>query len=485
MKRRTGTERRTRRPRKPTRPKRKIALALLVMAVLTAGFPAQSFAAAGDPVLRFGLETADAVTGIQKGSTIAVTVDMSRQDGEAAYDLYAVQLDLIYDSSLFEVSQLKNADAQRPDGQNWIGSWSCNSIPGTGDNGQIRVLYTNIGGLMSKPPKLDSVSAPVQAAAFTLTAKKDMPGAESKVTLAYTEITGSDWKIGQSVKGDDITLSFAGSGGESNGGNSSGGSDASGGGTNGGGSNGSGHTGGSGGSGSGSDGGSGSSGSGTGGNTDASGSGTSGGTDGGSGGSGSGQSGSAGNPSVRFSELTDVPADHWAADHIRYLVERGIVSGNEEKQFQPETPVTRAEFCQMLCSAFGCEPQGGQSVFSDVTAADWYFKPVMALYEAGIAAGAGDGRFGAEDTLSRQDMAQLVYRVLTDQGITLAPVREYEGFRDAAQLESYAAQAVRQLYCAGIISGTGDAEFSPGVQSTRAQAATVLTKLLQEIEERR
>lgn len=466
---------------------------MLVMAVLAAGFPAQSFAAAGDPVLRFGLETADAVTGIQKGSTIAVTVDMSRQDGEAAYDLYAVQLDLIYDSSLFEVSQLKNADAQRPDGQNWIGSWSCNSIPGTGDNGQIRVLYTNIGGLMSKPPKLDSVNAPVQAAAFTLTAKKDMPGAESKVTLAYTEITGSDWKIGQSVKGDDIILSFAGSGGESNGGNSgsSGDNGTSGGGVNGGGSNGSDHTGGSGssGSGSGSSGSgsassSGTSGSGSGENTDVSGSGTSG-AAGGSGSSSSGQSGSAGNPSVSFSELTDVPADHWAADHIRYLVERGIVSGNEEKQFQPEKPVTRAEFCQMLCSAFDCEPLGGQSVFSDVTAADWYFKPVMALYEAGIAAGAGDGRFGAEDTLSRQDMAQLVYRVLTDQGITLTPVREYEGFRDAAQLASYAEQAVRQLYCAGIISGTGDAEFSPGAQSTRAQAATVLTKLLQETEERR
>lgn len=500
---------------------RRLGSLLLALAVLvcSAGVPAESLAASGDPVLRFDLSSDGPATGLKAGDSVLVKAEVSRSDmPSSAYDLYAVQLDISYDKELFELSQPAGCGLKRPDGQNWIGGWSCSAVPGVSSSGLVRVLYTNIGGLISRPPKLDTVSGELTAASFRLTAKKDAPGEVSPVKIVFSETTGSDWNKSSNIKGNNLSLSFAGSSSgsgadsDSNGDHSNSGGDTGSGGSGSGSGSGDADSGDGGGSGSGS--GESGNGSGSGNNSD---SGNSGGQNGGnSGSSGSGGSGSGGSGSgsgagsaaggasgsttngsgtsgqgagtknsVSFSELTDVPADHWAADSIRFLVERGIAAGNEKREFQPDQSVTRAEFCQMISSAFGYAPAKNQVLFSDVSPEDWYYGPVMALYEAGVVAGTGDGAFGAAETLSRQDMALMLYRVMKDRGVNLTMKREYGEFTDANQVEDYARQAVMDLYCTEIISGTAEHTLSPQDDSTRAQIAAVLSKIVKESEGRR
>ena len=134
----------------------------------------------------------------------------------------------------------------------------------------------------------------------------------------------------------------------------------------------------------------------------------------------------------------------------------------------------------MIAAAFGYEPVDKEPRFGDVTEGDWYYKPVMALYQAGIVSGTGAGRFGASDPLSRQDMAVILSRVLADREISLPEARIYKEFSDEAQIAGYAGEALRQMYCAGLMSGTSDTTLAPAENSTRAQVAVVLTKILKE-----
>ncbi len=407
-----------------------------------------------DPALRFDLTTEDPTTNLSEGDEVRVNVWLDRQDGAAAaYQLYGVQLDISYDNSLFTAGDLTNAGLKRPDGENWIGGWTCSTTPAGRSGQRIRVMYTNINGVMKNPPLSDEVEGRLLAGSFTLTAKAVSPGAVSGVNFYYATSVGSDLKKGPSSIGQELTLTFAEHKTESGG-----------------------STGGAGGST-----GSGSAGSGVGSGSAASG--QTGGNQSGADQAGESQSGEKG---ISFSELTDVPENHWAVASIQYLVDRGLMSGNDKRQFQPEKPVTRAEFVQMIVSAFGYQMEtAGDRVFEDVRSGDWFYRPVMTLYRAGVVSGTGDGRFEPEATLSRQDMAVILYRSMTDRNITLEAKRGPAAFGDEDKIADYAREALWNLYFSGVISGTGNGRLSPGEESTRAQAATVLTNILKETEERR
>lgn len=473
--------------------KRHERFVLLAAIVLTIAMciPCMASAADGEPTLRFALTTEDAVTGLSPGDQIRVNVTVGREDQSLeAYRLYSVMLDIDYDKDLFDVSELKTSGLKRPDGAAWTGRWTCNSIL---DGKRIRVLYVNIGGLMSSPPVLDTVSGTFTAAFFVLTVKENAQASDSAVKFAFTENGGPNAQKGPSTAGDGLSLKITGAGGNSGGngdsgnggGSGSGGSGSGSSGSNGSGSGAGGSGSGSGGSGGSGSGGSGSNGSGSGsGGADSSGSGAGSGTGSNGTGSGSGTDSNGSNPgaAVTFEELKDIDGAHWAADYVKYLVSRGIVSGNEDKEFQPEKPVTRAEFAQMVVSAFGYDTKTAAGRFQDVTEADWYARPVTALYEAGIVSGVDEARFGSEETLTRQDMAVILYKVLLDQNITLPAVKGYEDFRDEAQIADYARRAVWEMVCTGIMSGTDERMMEPEQPSTRAEVATVLTNILRKLE---
>lgn len=89
----------------------------------------------------------------------------------------------------------------------------------------------------------------------------------------------------------------------------------------------------------------------------------------------------------------------------------------------------------------------------------------------GIAAGDENGEFHPNDSITRQDMAVLIYRIMNQ------PTAENElSFSDADNISNYAMPAVCYLSGKGIISGMGDNKFVPLGTATRAQAAQMLYK---------
>ena len=176
--------------------------------------------------------------------------------------------------------------------------------------------------------------------------------------------------------------------------------------------------------------------------------------------------------------FTDMKDYSWADEAVAALAERGIVNGISDTEFAPGRNITRAEFAAILMRGFGLENADAKCSFADVPANAWYYGAVASAYELGVITGYSDTEFGANDNISRQDMAVMVNRLLDKQDITLDKVVEYSGFDDDNAIADYAKAAVELLYSSGIINGVGDNKFEPTGKTTRAAAAKVLYGIL-------
>lgn len=114
--------------------------------------------------------------------------------------------------------------------------------------------------------------------------------------------------------------------------------------------------------------------------------------------------------------FSDVPADFWGLDAISFVAARGLFEGNDMGQFQPEAPMTRSMFVTVLCRLTGAElDYDGTSEFTDVPSDAWYAPYVAWATKNGIVTGYGDGRFGPEEPVSREQMCVLIQRLLAEE----------------------------------------------------------------------
>jgi len=177
---------------------------------------------------------------------------------------------------------------------------------------------------------------------------------------------------------------------------------------------------------------------------------------------------------VYFSDLESVP---WAKESIEALAAKGIVNGPGDGTFRPDNKVTRAEFIKMLITAFDLVDKNAQSTFSDVKAGMWYYEAIASAERLGIVKGKGDGSFGVNEHISRQDMAVMVYRMSLILGMNLRAGSSEVQFADKSDISAYALEAVAAMHENGIIKGVGDNRFAPKSNATRAEAAVIIYRL--------
>ena len=155
---------------------------------------------------------------------------------------------------------------------------------------------------------------------------------------------------------------------------------------------------------------------------------------------------------------------------------KGIL-GMGDGLFAPNAEVTRAQFARFTAQAFGIEEGEADASFTDVAESAWYFADVTTLASAGILTGYGDGRFGPDDTISREQMATIIDRTLAAKGIAPPAIRAFD-LTDADAASAYAKAPIERLYEAGVISGMGDGLFAPKATATRAQSCVILYNAL-------
>ena len=187
-------------------------------------------------------------------------------------------------------------------------------------------------------------------------------------------------------------------------------------------------------------------------------------------------------PSARFTDVS--PYGSWDHGGIDFVLSRGFFTGTSATTFSPNAAMTRAMLVTVLWRGCGC-PEGFENPFSDVPAGAWYEQAAAWGHTFGIVKGLGDGRFGPDATVTREQMAAILFR--------LAGLAEYDtskrvslsGFPDQGQVSDWAVDALSWTIAEGILTGSavdGQTYLRPGYGTTRAQAATVLMRFTQYIE---
>jgi hypothetical protein len=174
---------------------------------------------------------------------------------------------------------------------------------------------------------------------------------------------------------------------------------------------------------------------------------------------------------------------HWAHDAVQLLTNKRIVDGKTEHQFSPDSLVTRSEFTALLVRSLG-HVQAEVDMFQDVQASDWFAGAVGAAYQAGLIDGYEDGTFRPHDMITREQMAVMIVRALKVGGQQQAEANQtsLDKLADRTLIGKWSEGAVAQLLEADIVQGLPGEVFAPQQHATRAEAATILKRMLHNLE---
>lgn len=178
--------------------------------------------------------------------------------------------------------------------------------------------------------------------------------------------------------------------------------------------------------------------------------------------------------------FADVPEDAWYADAVAYVYEQGLMTGTGDTTFAPDVTTSRSMIAAILWRQAGSPAADDAVDFSDVAQGQWYSEAVRWAASEGIVGGYGDGAFGTDDPITREQLAVMLYRFAQAMGcdVSVGEDTNILSYTDAQEISEYAIPALQWACGAGILQGDG-AALSPQGQTTRAEAAAMLMRFRQ------
>lgn len=175
--------------------------------------------------------------------------------------------------------------------------------------------------------------------------------------------------------------------------------------------------------------------------------------------------------------FNDVASGAWYRPAVEYVWMNGLMNGISADLFAPNSNLTRAMIVQVLYNKEGkpsdTSIENGVT-FTDVSDDAWYKAAVDWASAFGIIEGYGDGTFGAEKRITREQMAAVFCRYAQYKGAETSARGDLSRFTDADEISSWASDAVAWCVENGILSGTSGGMIKPDDTATRGEAAQIL-----------
>ncbi|MGP1567240.1 MAG: S-layer homology domain-containing protein [Peptoanaerobacter stomatis] len=181
-------------------------------------------------------------------------------------------------------------------------------------------------------------------------------------------------------------------------------------------------------------------------------------------------------PAIPSHAISTDTKGHWAEKTITSWQEKGLIAGYQDGTFKPNKQVTRAEFIHILNSSLKLTKQG-EVKFSDVKETDWFYKDVQIAVGNGYANGTPDNMFMPNTTLTRAEAAVFIANILNEKS------DKQLMFSDVNTIPAWAKSSVSLMIEKGYMSGYPDNTFAANNKLTRAEAVTILDKVLTQKEQ--
>ncbi|MCL1848212.1 MAG: S-layer homology domain-containing protein [Clostridiales bacterium] len=181
--------------------------------------------------------------------------------------------------------------------------------------------------------------------------------------------------------------------------------------------------------------------------------------------------------------FADVKPGDWFYDVVGFVYGKGLMTGTAKDTFAPELSLTRAMLVAVLHRMEGsladripAAAGGGQ--FADVPEGQWFSAPVDWAASNGVVAGYGDGRFGPDDSITREQFAAILHNYAGMKQYDVSGRADLSAFGDASQVSEWAAEAVAWANGAGLVAGRTLTTLAPLGEATRAEAAAILERFI-------
>ncbi|NMF63898.1 S-layer homology domain-containing protein [Brasilonema octagenarum] len=181
------------------------------------------------------------------------------------------------------------------------------------------------------------------------------------------------------------------------------------------------------------------------------------------------------NPNVEIASDTEVMT-HWAAGFIQALLRMGLTHGFAHETFEPDKPITRAQYAALVAVCFNPTAKHPATEFTDVPKDFWAYNAIKIAAQAGFVGGFRDRTFRPEQNVLR---LQVIVSLVNGLGLKAADNNSLLGLSDHNIIPSYARSAVATATQNKIVVNYPDSkQFHPNREATRGEVAAMVYQAL-------
>lgn len=184
-------------------------------------------------------------------------------------------------------------------------------------------------------------------------------------------------------------------------------------------------------------------------------------------------------PAPTVAGYNDVYETDWYAQAVKTVKEAGLMNGITSKSFFPKESISRSQLVTTLWRYSGSEPGSASAGFTDVREGHYFWDAVNWAHSAGIVSGYSDDLFCPNQPVTRQEFAAILYRYWTYLGYEGQTTTDLEAFTDKDEVGDYAIPALCWSTETGLINGVTPSTLAPKENTTRAQAALILSRFME------
>ena len=176
----------------------------------------------------------------------------------------------------------------------------------------------------------------------------------------------------------------------------------------------------------------------------------------------------------------DVQQGDWYYSAVSFAYYNGLMNGVADMLFDPNGTMTRAMLVTVLWRLDGGSADG-TSPYTDVPEGTWYTDGVIWATENGIVNGVGNGKFDPNGTVTREQIATILYRYAAYRGVDVSDRASLDLLTDAGAVSDYSRAPMQWAVQTKLISGRLDHKqlyLAPQSGGTRAEVATILMRFL-------
>ena len=174
----------------------------------------------------------------------------------------------------------------------------------------------------------------------------------------------------------------------------------------------------------------------------------------------------------------DVSSGKWYYNAVKWAYSNGYITGTSDTTFSPNDPMTRGMLVTVLYRAEGRPSASATTQFADVDSSKYYTKAISWASKENLVSGYSNGNFGPEDSITREQIAKILYRYAEYKGYDVTASSSLTSFDDDEAVSSYAVKYMKWAVAEGFIQGSNN-KLNPKGNATRAEIAAILKRFVE------